>query len=88
MSKVRRPSALIPLPSPFVRSVLSKVGLACGAAFTGRPGTSTPFWSQSLLDYFINVVGWKRVFISYTHRLNIDIRRRALRKAERLAKQE
>jgi 17beta-estradiol 17-dehydrogenase / very-long-chain 3-oxoacyl-CoA reductase len=88
MSKVRRPSALIPLPPPFVRAVLSKVGLACGAAYTGRPGTSTPFWSQSLLEYIMNVVGWKQAFISYTHRLHLDIRKRALRKAERLAKQE
>jgi 17beta-estradiol 17-dehydrogenase / very-long-chain 3-oxoacyl-CoA reductase len=34
----------------------------------------------------MNVVGWKSAIIRYTHGMHKDIRRRALRKAEREAK--
>ncbi|KAF7974355.1 hypothetical protein HWV62_12306 [Athelia sp. TMB] len=86
MSKLRKPSPLVPMPSTYVRSVLSKVGLSCGAAFTGRPGTSTPFWSHAVADWLIGSVGWVGLFVGYTHRLHKDIRKRALRKKERDAK--
>jgi len=79
---------MIPKPSAFVRSVLSKVALACGAAYSGRPNTSTPFWSHSLLDYLMTVVGMPSLFISYTHGLHKSIRKRALDKAAREAKQQ
>jgi 17beta-estradiol 17-dehydrogenase / very-long-chain 3-oxoacyl-CoA reductase len=88
MSKLRKPSPLVPLPSTYVHSVLSKVGLSCGAAFSDRPGTSTPFWSHALADYVINLVGWKSLFIGYTYALHKDIRKRALRKKERDAKRQ
>lgn len=81
LSKIRRPSVMIPTPAPFVRAVLNKVGLACGAANTGRPNTSTPYWSHAMLDYLIHLVGMPSLFISYTHGLHRDIRRRALKKA-------
>ena len=51
MSKIRRSSALIPTPKVFVRSVLSKLTLPCGALWTKRPGVVTPYWSHGLLDY-------------------------------------
>jgi len=88
MSKLRKPSPLVPLPSTFVRSVLSKVGLACGAAFSDRPGTSTPFWSHALADYAMTLIGWKALFIGYTHGVHKSIRKRALKKAERDAKRQ
>ena len=53
MSKIRRASALIPTPKAFVRSVLAKVALPCGALWTQRPGVVTPFWSHALLDYIM-----------------------------------
>ncbi|KAF7328865.1 Very-long-chain 3-oxoacyl-CoA reductase [Mycena venus] len=81
LSKIRRASALIPTPKAYVRSVLTKIGLGCGAAYGGRPGTSTPFWSHSLMEYVLNVVGLPAAYISYTHALHKDIRRRALKKA-------
>ena len=87
LSKIRKPSMMIPKPDAFVRSVLSKVGLACGAAYSGRPNTSTPFWSHSLLDYMMTLVGVPSLFISYTHGLHKSIRKRALIKAAREAKQ-
>ncbi|KIK09300.1 hypothetical protein K443DRAFT_453266 [Laccaria amethystina LaAM-08-1] len=86
LSKIRKASALIPKPDAYVRSVLSKIGLPCGASYSGRPNTSTPFWSHALLDYGMTLIGLRSVFISYTHGLHKDIRRRALRKMERDAK--
>ncbi|KAJ7216273.1 3-ketoacyl-CoA reductase [Mycena haematopus] len=81
LSKIRRPSALIPTPKAYVRSVLDKIGLECGAAYGRRPGTSTPFWSHAMMEYVLNVVGLPAAYISYTHELHKDIRRRALKKA-------
>ncbi|KIY66909.1 NAD(P)-binding protein, partial [Cylindrobasidium torrendii FP15055 ss-10] len=86
LSKIRKPSALIPLPRPFVSSVLSKIGNACGAVGSGRPQTSTPYWSHAALEYFMTLLARPTVFIKYSHNLHKDIRRRALRKAEREAK--
>ncbi|EDR09116.1 uncharacterized protein LACBIDRAFT_192627 [Laccaria bicolor S238N-H82] len=86
LSKIRKASALIPKPDAYVRSVLSKIGLPCGASYSGRPNTSTPFWSHALLDYGLTLIGLQSAFISYTHGLHKDIRRRALRKMERDAK--
>ncbi|KAF8895715.1 3-ketoacyl-CoA reductase [Gymnopilus junonius] len=83
LSKIRKPSVMIPKPGPYVRSVLSKIGLACGAGYSGRPNTSTPFWSHALLDYLMTLVGVPSVFISYTHGLHQSIRKRALAKAAR-----
>ncbi|KAI8994060.1 3-ketoacyl-CoA reductase [Trametes punicea] len=88
MSKIRKSSALIPTPKPFVRSVLSKIGLPCGALWTQRPGVVTPYWSHSLLDYVMNVIGWNMAYVRYTLALHKDIRRRALRKLEREAKKQ
>ncbi|KAF7328863.1 Very-long-chain 3-oxoacyl-CoA reductase [Mycena venus] len=79
LSKIRCASALIPTPKAYVRSVLTKIGLGCGAAYGGRPGTSTPIWSHSLMEYVLNVVGLPAAYISYTHALHKDIRRRALK---------
>ncbi|KAJ3759462.1 3-ketoacyl-CoA reductase [Lentinula raphanica] len=86
LSKIRKSSALIPRPGPYVRSVLSKIGLPCGAAYSGRPNTSTPYWSHALLDYAATVLNSPYLLIKYTHGLHKDIRRRALKKMEREAK--
>ncbi|KAJ7647539.1 3-ketoacyl-CoA reductase [Roridomyces roridus] len=80
LSKIRRPSMLIPTPKAFVRSVLSKIGLPCGAAFSGRPATSTPFWSHAIIDYAMTVISAPALFVSYTHGLHKSIRARALKK--------
>jgi len=88
MSKLRKPSPMVPLPSTYVKCVLSKIGLACGAAFSDRPATCTPFWSHALTDYVVTLVGWKGLFIRYTHAMHKSIRMRALRKREREAKMQ
>ncbi|KAF8198042.1 3-ketoacyl-CoA reductase [Pholiota molesta] len=86
LSKIRKSSMLIPNPNAFVRSVLGKVGLACGAAYSGRPNTSTPYWSHALFDYALTLINSPKLFISYTHGLHKDIRKRALKKIAREAK--
>ena len=53
MSKIRKASLMIPLPKPYVKAVLAKIGWACGALYTGRPNVSTTYWSHAFLDYII-----------------------------------
>jgi 17beta-estradiol 17-dehydrogenase / very-long-chain 3-oxoacyl-CoA reductase len=88
MSKIRRASALIPTPAAYVRACLARIGSAGGAAYTGRPSAATLYPTHALLDYALGVLSWKSVVIRYTHALHKDIRRRALRKAEREAKKQ
>ncbi|PFH46720.1 hypothetical protein AMATHDRAFT_69236 [Amanita thiersii Skay4041] len=83
MSKIRRASVMVPTPGVYVRSVLSKIGLGCGASYSGRPNTSTPYWTHAMLDYGMTVIGMPSVFIRYTHELHRSIRKRALAKAAR-----
>lgn len=51
MSKIRRANLTTPTPKDYVRSVLNKVGLSCGALWTGRPYVTTPYWSHAVIDY-------------------------------------
>jgi len=88
MSKIRRPSLTTPTPRQYVRAVLSKIGLACGAFWSGRPSLSTPFWSHALIDWYLHVVGCKSLVGGYVLNLHRSIRKRALRKLEREAKKE
>ena len=88
MSKINRSSMLVPTPTVYVRSALSKIGLSCGAVLTDRPGTITPFWSHALVDYVFHAIGWKALFVSHVHTILKDQRRRALRKLEREAKKQ
>lgn len=53
MSKIRKPTALIPLPSAYVRACLARVGLQGGALGTGRPATLTAYPTHALLDYAV-----------------------------------
>lgn len=85
MSKVRRPSAMIPTPRGFVRSALGKVGLGSTQSFAY---SYTPWWSHAIMQW------WVEKTIGFGHKLGIgfnlkthkDIRARALRKAARDAK--
>ncbi|KAF9650124.1 NAD(P)-binding protein [Thelephora ganbajun] len=86
MSKIRKPSIMIPTAAAFVRASLNKVGLSGGARFVGRPAGSAPYWSHSLLEYFVGVLGWKQATVVYTHELHKSIRKRVDRKLAREAK--
>ncbi|ELU42146.1 ketoreductase [Rhizoctonia solani AG-1 IA] len=46
MSKIRRATSMIPLPSTYVRSVLSKIGL--------QGDFTTPYWAHGVLAYAMN----------------------------------
>jgi 17beta-estradiol 17-dehydrogenase / very-long-chain 3-oxoacyl-CoA reductase len=77
MSKIRRASFFIPTPKAFVRVVLAKLA----------PGTITPYWSHALMGALMGFAPPKAL-LAYTHSLLKDMRRRALAKQARLAKQE
>ncbi|EOR01751.1 3-ketoacyl-CoA reductase [Wallemia ichthyophaga EXF-994] len=86
MSKIRRPSKLIPLPATYVRSVLRRIGLSGGSI--SRPYASTPYWSHAIVDAFLCLSGFKKLELWYNHKMQKDIRIRALRKKEREAKKQ
>lgn len=87
MAKIRKPSLLIPTPSALVSSTLSSLLLARGAST--RPFTSTPYWSHALFDFFMGKLGLGgRFAMGKGLAMHKDIRRRALKKRERLAKEQ
>lgn len=88
MSKIRRSSALVPTPKQFVRATLGKIGRSGGAQ--GIAFTSTPYWSHALMHWFLSTfVGERSHFLVQKNKdMHVDIRRRALRKAEREAKKQ
>ncbi|KAL9051294.1 MAG: hypothetical protein Q9162_006099 [Coniocarpon cinnabarinum] len=88
MSKIRRTSMFIPNPRSFVKSALSKVGRSGGAQ--GIAYTTSPYWSHAILQWAImTFVGtMSKVAVDQNGRTHADIRKRALRKAEREAKKQ
>ena len=87
MSKIRRSSAMIPTPKVFVRAALSKIGRSGGAQ--GVAATSTPYWAHGLLHWAVaNLTPglMNKYSIDVNKKMHEDIRKRALRKAERDAK--
>lgn len=85
MSKVRRTSLMCTSPKPFVQSTLSKLGLDGAQAF---PNTQTPWWSHAVFQWVVeNTLGVTSKAVAQKNLdMHADIRRRALRKAEREAK--
>jgi 17beta-estradiol 17-dehydrogenase / very-long-chain 3-oxoacyl-CoA reductase len=86
MSKVRRPTMLVPTAKAFARSALSKIGLAAGSQ--GRPFTSTPFWAHALFQWWVETVlgAYSSIFLALNKSEHESIRKRALRKQEREGK--
>ncbi|KAK3294359.1 uncharacterized protein B0H64DRAFT_361781 [Chaetomium fimeti] len=87
MSKIRRTSLLIPNPKQFVRSALGKIGMTGNEMF---PNTYTPWWSHAAFKWLIEstVGATSGVTIWFNRKMHVDIRTRALRKAERQAKKQ
>lgn len=87
MSKIRRPSLMVPNARSFVRATLSKVG---SGSYQTASNTYTPWWTHALMLWVIETV--PGIFGSVTIKVNkdmhVDIRRRALRKKEREAKKQ
>jgi 17beta-estradiol 17-dehydrogenase / very-long-chain 3-oxoacyl-CoA reductase len=87
MSKVRRPSLLIPNTRNFVKSALGKIGLG---TFQNAYSAYTPWWPHAYLvwaaETFLGVNS--PILIWYNKVTHVDIRKRALRKKERDAKKQ
>jgi len=86
LSKIRRASFIAPTAKQYVRSVLSKIGVPCGSV--GRPGAMTPYWSHAVGDWAVSGYAPGGLLLGYVNGMHKDIRRRAIKKAERLAKKE
>ncbi|CAG8470307.1 6268_t:CDS:2 [Paraglomus brasilianum] len=82
MSKIRRSNFLTPYPKPYVRAVLSKIGVPCGSEY---PYTSASYPSHGLANWLIaNAFSWSW-WEARNLEIHIDVRKRALRKREREA---
>jgi 17beta-estradiol 17-dehydrogenase / very-long-chain 3-oxoacyl-CoA reductase len=88
MSKIRKTSALVPNPKQFVNATLSKIGRSGGAQ--GVAFTSTPYWSHGLMHWFLSRFLGERsdTVVKVNRGMHENIRKRALRKAERDAKKQ
>ena len=86
MSKIRRPSLLIPNPRNFVKAALAKVGRAGGAQSMAY--TSSPYWTHAIMQWALeNTIGLgSRLTVEINRHNHESMRGRALRKAERDAK--
>lgn len=83
MSKIRKSSALVPLPAAYVKSALSSLGQSRGAQ--GRAYECTPYPTHAIIDYGVGLFGgfsewWGMKVILGMHK---SIRKRALKKKER-----
>ncbi|RIA85216.1 hypothetical protein C1645_831105 [Glomus cerebriforme] len=83
MSKIRRSSWLIPYPNPYVRSVLSKIGVPGGASYI--PYSSNVYPSHAFINWIItNTFSWS-FWVKKGLAQQENIRKRALKKREREA---
>lgn len=87
MSKVRKPSLLIPTARNFVKTALGKIG---SGGYQTASNTYTPWWSHAFMLWFVETVPgiFGGVTIGQNKKMHVDIRRRALRKKEREAKKQ
>jgi len=85
MSKIRRSSVMIPNPRNFVKAALGKIGTG---SYQIAPSTYTPWWSHAFFLWIVEkTIGpMHPITVSINLKMHQDIRKRALRKAEREAK--
>ncbi|KAL9600591.1 MAG: hypothetical protein Q9179_003164 [Wetmoreana sp. 5 TL-2023] len=88
MSKIRRPSLMVPSARAFVRRVLGSVGRTGGAQ--GWAWTSTPWWTHAVMQWGIGTFAGLngKMVVGVNKGMHEGIRKRALRKRERDAKKE
>jgi 17beta-estradiol 17-dehydrogenase / very-long-chain 3-oxoacyl-CoA reductase len=90
MSKIRKTSMFVPSPKAFVRAALGKIGVRSGSQDIAY--TSTPWWSHAIMQWVITNIapgGQMGAFVLGKNRtMHEQIRKRALRKAERDAKKQ
>ncbi|CAG8589701.1 921_t:CDS:2 [Ambispora leptoticha] len=83
MSKIRRATWLIPYPKPYVKAVLSKIGVPGGAS--AIPFGSNAYPSHALVNWLISYTFDMHFWLRRNFEHQTDIRNRALRKREREA---
>lgn len=83
MSKIKRASLIVPSEKTFVTSALNKIGRTGGSV--GYSYSGSPYWSHALVAFgVIYVLGPTNKWVQSVNKsMHIDIRKRALRKAER-----
>ena len=83
MSKIRKPSWMVPAPRGFVRAVLGRIGRTGGAQ--GYGSTSTPYWSHAIMQWALaTFIGPSNTLVAGVNKtMHERIRQRALRKMER-----
>ena len=86
MSKIRKPSALVPTPKVFVAAALAKVGRSGGAQ--GLTATGTPYWAHAIMHWALasitGTMNW--IVVNRNKAMHEQIRSRALKKLEREGK--
>ncbi|KAK5074958.1 hypothetical protein LTR64_001163 [Lithohypha guttulata] len=83
MSKIKRASLIVPSERAFVKSALSKIGRRGGSV--GYSYSGSPYWSHAVAAFGITyLLGPMNGFLLGINKsMHVDIRKRALRKAER-----
>lgn len=83
MSKIRKPSWMVPSARSFVKAVLGRLGRTGGAQ--GWAWTSTPFWSHAMMQWgLVTFAGISnQLVVGVNKSMHEGIRKRALRKIER-----
>ena len=86
MSKIRKTSMFVPNPKQFVRAALGRIGRSGGAQ--GIAATSTPYWAHGIMHWAIATFAgtMNKQVVDVNRKMHLDIRKRALKKAERDAK--
>ncbi len=86
MSKIRRSSAMVPTPRQFVKATMSRIGRTGGAQ--GWAFTSTPYWTHALVQFIVSqlVAIGNPVMLRWNRGMHEGIRKRSLKKMERLGK--
>jgi len=83
MSKIKKASLIVPNERNFVRCTLSKIGRRGGSV--GYAYTGSPYWSHAMVTFGLTYLlgPMNKLVIGINGNMHVDIRKRALRKAER-----
>lgn len=83
MSKIKKASIIVPNEKNFVKSALSKIGRRGGSV--GFASTGSPYWSHAVVTFAITYLlgPMSNLLLVINRNMHVDIRKRALRKAER-----
>ena len=83
MSKVRKPSLLVPNARNYAKAVLGNIGRTGGAQ--GYAYTSTPYWAHAVMEWALGTFAGvlNQFVVQRNGAMHESIRRRALRKIDR-----